>query len=85
MRTRRGAERSGGRSSCALCAGTEGYQRGGGGRRSAADAPSLELTLVRAHVTGAQPDGQLKTLSGQQGLIAEHAHGDAARLRSSYG
>ncbi|KAJ1153408.1 hypothetical protein NDU88_006169 [Pleurodeles waltl] len=47
---------------------------GGEGRR-AADAPSQVLTIVGVHVTGAQPDGQLKTPDGQLGLIAEHAHG----------
>ncbi|KAJ1156508.1 hypothetical protein NDU88_009227 [Pleurodeles waltl] len=85
MQTQRGAERSGGHSSCALRAGTEGCQRGGRGRWRAGDAPSQELTIVGAHVTGAQPDGQPKTPDGQLGLIAEHAHGGAARLRSSYG
>ncbi|KAJ1155570.1 hypothetical protein NDU88_008299 [Pleurodeles waltl] len=77
-RTQRGAERSGGRSSCTLRAGTEGCQCGGRGRRRAEDAPSQELTIVGAHATGAQSDGQPKTPDGQLGLIAEHAHGGAA-------
>ncbi|KAJ1110063.1 hypothetical protein NDU88_007418 [Pleurodeles waltl] len=85
MRTQRRAERSGGRSSCALCAGTEGCQCGERGRRRAADAPSQESTIVGAHATGAQSDGHLKTPDGQLGLIAEHAHGGTARLQSSYG
>ncbi|KAJ1088230.1 hypothetical protein NDU88_001389 [Pleurodeles waltl] len=83
--TQSGAERSGSRSSCALRAGTEGSQHGGQGRRRAADAPSQELTIVGAHVTGTQPDGQLKTPDGQLGLVPEHVHGGVARLRSSYG
>ncbi|KAJ1218356.1 hypothetical protein NDU88_005936 [Pleurodeles waltl] len=48
------------------------------GQRRAADAHSQELTIVGAYVTGAQPVGQLKTLDGLLGLIAEHAHGGAA-------
>ncbi|KAJ1156722.1 hypothetical protein NDU88_009440 [Pleurodeles waltl] len=83
-RTQRGAERPGGRSSCALREGTEGCQCGGRGRRRAADAPLQELTIVGAHATGAQSDGQLKTPDGQLGLIAEHALGGVARLRSSH-
>ncbi|KAJ1165548.1 hypothetical protein NDU88_005970 [Pleurodeles waltl] len=84
MRTQRGAKRSSDRSGCALHVGTEGRQRGGRGRRRAADTPLHELTIVRAHTTDAQSDGQLKTPDGQLGPIAEHAHGGAARLRSSH-
>ncbi|KAJ1082761.1 hypothetical protein NDU88_002926 [Pleurodeles waltl] len=35
-------------------------------------------------VAAAVPCEQLKTPGGQLGLIAEHAHGGAARLRSSH-
>ncbi|KAJ1216195.1 hypothetical protein NDU88_003801 [Pleurodeles waltl] len=49
------------------------------------DAVVAAVPYVQAHVIGAQPDMQLKTLNGQQGLIAERAHGGAARLRSSNG
>ncbi|KAJ1188508.1 hypothetical protein NDU88_005269 [Pleurodeles waltl] len=75
--TQRGAERSGGRSGCTLLAGTEGSQCCGRGWRRATDVPS--------HAIGAQYDEQLKTPDEHQGLIAEHAHGGAARLRSNHG
>ncbi|KAJ1200493.1 hypothetical protein NDU88_004317 [Pleurodeles waltl] len=84
-RTQRGAEWPGSHSSCAQRTGTEGCQCGGRGRRRAADAPLEELTIEGAHATGAQSDGQLKTPDGRLGPIAEHAHGGAARLRSSHG
>ncbi|KAJ1156922.1 hypothetical protein NDU88_009639 [Pleurodeles waltl] len=77
MHTQRGAERSSGHSGCTLCAGTEGSQRRGRERRRATDVP--------LHAIGAQSDGQLKTPDEHQGLIAEHAQGGKARLRSNYG